>query len=518
MTGKIHYIAVAALVVVLAGNVSAQSVNAFDELVALRDSAKVLQAPVFAPKVWEKAHKKFVDAEKSIRLNKKQKTIDKNIGEAREYTENAIRATEVVRLTLEEYLSPRDKAIEAKAVILVPELYQKAEIQFTKATGKVESGDVKGGLKEADKSKPLFDLAEIEAIRADILGQADRLIEKAVADDAQKFAASTLDKANSARTKADAIITTDRYNRAEATEEAHRAEYQARHASNIGLSVRSLKRNDQAWEKLMLGYEIQMNRVGEAIGLDHLPFDNGSLAAADTLINYIKALQSEKQLVSSQMGTLSANVTEQISASLARLEVPSADGSPVELARTLDEKISDLLIENQSLGEQLEARTAELTQLSGQHEAISGELSGRLEQEEKFRTAKRMLNPSEGEVLFNSSNDVVLRLSGLSFDIGKSDIKDEHVPLLEKVKQVIELFPGALLVIEGHTDASGDASANVTLSEKRAFAVMQYLRQSLLIPANQIQSMGYGADRPVASNQTPDGRAKNRRIDVIIMR
>ncbi len=120
-------------------------------------------------------------------------------------------------------------------------------------------------------------------------------------------------------------------------------------------------------------------------------------------------------------------------------------------------------------------------------------------------------------MLFNSSNDVVLRLSGLSFDVGKSDIQDEHVALLEKVKQTIELFPGSLLVIEGHTDASGEAAANVTLSEKRAFAVMQYLRQSLLIPANQIQSMGYGADRPVASNQTTDGRAKNRRIDVIIM-
>ena len=112
-----------------------------------------------------------------------------------------------------------------------------------------------------------------------------------------------------------------------------------------------------------------------------------------------------------------------------------------------------------------------------------------------------MLNPSEGEVLFNSSNDIVLRLSGLSFDVGKSDIKDEHVPLLEKVKQVIEMFPESQLVVEGHTDASGDPKANITLSEKRAFAVMQYLRQSLLIPADRIQAIGYGADKPVAIRQ-----------------
>ena len=80
------------------------------------------------------------------------------------------------------------------------------------------------------------------------------------------------------------------------------------------------------------------------------------------------------------------------------------------------------------------------------------------------------------------------------------------------------MFPDAQLVVEGHTDASGELSANVLLSEKRAFAVMQYLRQSLLIPVDRIKSMGYGADRPIASNQSQSGRAKNRRIDVIVMR
>ena len=517
MTGKRSSVLAILIGLALAATGSAQGTSAFDELVTLRDSAKVIEAPVFAPKVWEKAQKKFDEAEKSIRLNKKQKSIDKYVAEAREYTENAVKATGQAKHILEVYLPPRDKAIKAKAVVLVPELYQKAETQFMKASAKVESGDVKGALKEAEKSSPLFNYAEIEAIRADILGEADRLIAKAVVDDAPKFALATMDRAKSAREKANSLITADRYDRDAATAEAVRAEYEARHASNIGLSVRSLKRNDQAWEKLMLEYEIQMNRVGEAIGLEHLPFDQGSLAAADTLINYIGALQGEKAELSGQMSTLSADVTRQIEALLEMVGATASGGTPVEMARLVGDKITELLSENKSLAEQLKVRQAEFVQLTQEHEAMSGELSGRVEKEEKFRSAKTMLNPSEGEVLFNSSNDIVLRLSGLSFAIGKSDIQDDHVPLLEKVKKVIQLFPGSLLVVEGHTDASGDAAANVTLSEKRAFAVMQYLRQSLLIPANQIQSMGYGADRPVASNQTADGRAKNRRIDVIIM-
>ncbi len=501
----------------LAGHADAFDRAGFDELTRIMDSAKVMEVDVFAPKVWEKAVQSYQQANKSIDSEKKQKTIDKDVAKAREYVENALKASEVCRLSLQEYLEPREKARQAGGPVLVPELYQKAEDQFIKATAKVESGDVRNGLKEAEKSVRLFDVAELEAIRADILGPADRLIEKALADDAGKFALSTLDKARTAREKANAILTNNRYNRTEAIQEASRAEYQARHASNIGLSVRSLKRNDQAWEKLMLIYEIQMNRVGKVIGFDNLPFDDGPLAAADTLIHAINDLKAENERLSTEGEDLSSGVIDQLRQTLALLEVSPGENDPVTLAEVLNERVSDLLVEKNSLDKQVQTSQAQLSELSREHEEVSAELSERLEQEEKFKQAKMKLNPSEGEVLFNSSNDIVLRLGGLSFDIGKSEIKDEHVPLLEKVKEIIQMFPEARLVVEGHTDASGDASANVLLSEKRAFAVMQYLRQSLLISADRIQSIGYGADRPIASNQTTKGRAKNRRIDVIIM-
>lgn len=500
-------------------SVSARAVDksAYSELTHLMDSAKVLEADVFAPKTWEKAVKQYANATSSINDGKNQKTVDKYVTEAREYADNAVKATEVGKLSLQEYLDPRRKAKAAQAPALVPALYGDAEIQFMKATEKVESGDVKGALREADKSSPLFDTAEMEAIRAKILGTADRLIEKAIADDAGKYALSTLDKARTAREKANSILTNDRYNRTDAVKEAKRAEYEARHASNIGLSVRSLNRNDQAWEKLMLVYEIQMNRVGEAIGLENLPFDNGPLAAADTLIAYIGNLQSGNEALAESSRNLAVGVTEQLQQVLARLGSATDAEDPIELAQEVDVEVSNLLEEKNTLNQQLKETRGQLADLTREHDEVAAELTVRTDREEKFKKAKMMLNPSEGEVLFNSSNDIVLRLSGLSFDVGKSDIKDEHVPLLEKVKQVIEMFPESQLVVEGHTDASGDPKANLALSEKRAFAVMQYLRQSLLIPADKIQSIGYGADKPVASNQTAEGRAKNRRIDVIIM-
>jgi outer membrane protein OmpA-like peptidoglycan-associated protein len=111
----------------------------------------------------------------------------------------------------------------------------------------------------------------------------------------------------------------------------------------------------------------------------------------------------------------------------------------------------------------------------------------------------------------------VLRLSGLSFDPGKAEIKDKHVPVLQKVESILKLYPGASYVVEGHTDASGEGVANQQLSERRAFALMQYFRQDLSIPPDRIKAIGYGAERPIALNTTPEGTAKNRRIDILIM-
>lgn len=512
---KLTVLTISLFFLVSAG-INAADVSSFDELTVLRDSAFLLEANIFAPRSWKKADELYLKAKSAINRGKKQKDINKYTAQSREYTDNAIRASEVAHLSLSEYLDKRERAKKAKAQSLAPQLYAKAEKQFVKATGKVEKGDVKSGLKEAEKSLALFDIAEMRAIRIDILGNADKLIATAIADDAGKYALSTLDKARSALTKGNAVLTRDRYEREESIREAKRAEYEARHASNIALSVRALNRNDQAWEKLMLLYEIQMNRVGKEYGLEYLRFDKGSLAAADTLIARYKKLKRENELYKSDSQSLLTSLNDELEKAAAVLGITDID-DPLSLARAFQGKIEMIIAEKDDLAEQLEESQTAFASLTEEHASMSEELTERRAKEEKFRKAKKILNPSEGEVLFNSSNDIVLRLSGFSFDIGKSDIKDEHIPLILKIQTIIEMFPNTKLVIEGHTDASGDGASNMLLSEKRAFAVMQLLRQGLLIPVSRITSIGYGADRPVASNQTKDGRSKNRRIDIIIM-
>ncbi|HRY07544.1 MAG TPA: OmpA family protein, partial [Hyphomicrobiaceae bacterium] len=70
--------------------------------------------------------------------------------------------------------------------------------------------------------------------------------------------------------------------------------------------------------------------------------------------------------------------------------------------------------------------------------------------------------------------------------------------------------------VEGHTDSTGRASFNTSLSEQRAKAVVQYLTKAGLA-ADRIEAVGYGQDKPVASNATPAGRAKNRRIEFSVV-
>jgi hypothetical protein len=96
----------------------------------LMDSTLLVEGNVFAPKTYEKAAKSYQKAKDAIGNAKKKKTIEKFLLETEEYAENTLKAAEVAKLTLQEYLEPREKAKAAKAPMLVIELYDKAENQF----------------------------------------------------------------------------------------------------------------------------------------------------------------------------------------------------------------------------------------------------------------------------------------------------------------------------------------------------------------------------------------------------
>jgi outer membrane protein OmpA-like peptidoglycan-associated protein len=113
-------------------------------------------------------------------------------------------------------------------------------------------------------------------------------------------------------------------------------------------------------------------------------------------------------------------------------------------------------------------------------------------------------------------NNLIIRLVGLSFPVGQAVIETQYFGLMGKVQAVMRMFPEAPVLIEGHTDSTGTDFANMQLSQERASAVREYLVANQAISGARVTAIGYGKTRPIASNDTPSGRAENRRIDVVI--
>lgn len=124
-------------------------------------------------------------------------------------------------------------------------------------------------------------------------------------------------------------------------------------------------------------------------------------------------------------------------------------------------------------------------------------------------------------IAFLSSKEAALgqgfSFDEVHFDTGSATLKSESTKQLEHVAVVLKAFPQAALRVEGHTDNTGDGAANKQLSGDRAAAVEKVLK-GMGIPGAQISSVGYGPEKPIASNDSEDGRAKNRRVDVVVLK
>ncbi len=102
----------------------------------------------------------------------------------------------------------------------------------------------------------------------------------------------------------------------------------------------------------------------------------------------------------------------------------------------------------------------------------------------------------------------------INFETGQSKIKDESKPVVNQIAEMLNRNPEIKISIEGHTDKNGTIKSNQTLSENRAKAVMEAL-VSKGISKNRMSSKGWGQTKPIADNETQEGKAKNRRVEIV---
>jgi outer membrane protein OmpA-like peptidoglycan-associated protein len=104
---------------------------------------------------------------------------------------------------------------------------------------------------------------------------------------------------------------------------------------------------------------------------------------------------------------------------------------------------------------------------------------------------------------------------GIYFDTGKSEVKSESQAALQEVAKLLSGDPNLKLFVVGHTDSVGQLEANMKLSQARAEAVVQALTKSHGVAASRLRAQGAGPIAPVATNRTEEGRAKNRRVELV---
>lgn len=104
---------------------------------------------------------------------------------------------------------------------------------------------------------------------------------------------------------------------------------------------------------------------------------------------------------------------------------------------------------------------------------------------------------------------------GILFDSGRDLIRPESAPTLKEIGAMLQAHPELKLVVEGHTDGVGNAAENLALSQARAQAVVAALVGEHGVAATRLEAKGFGASKPVAKNDTPEGRQNNRRVELV---
>lgn len=257
------------------------------------------------------------------------------------------------------------------------------------------------------------------------------------------------------------------------------------------------KKNSQ--EVLLGRFDQALLEIASLFGLTLDPLKTGSVQA-EALLDELGRRNLQRQVQIDSLVVANRQLNEMVGGKMA----------------AQDSLITALRVEASSLRHQLWETELRAGVAEADRSAAESVLTSKQAREEAITALNSKLSATEGEVMLTGGGQVVLRLFGVSFASGSSQLRSGQDALLAKVVDGIKLFPGAAVKIEGHTDDTGGREANLRLSRRRAETVARTLEKMLGWDEKGIKTEGFGPDRPVALNDSAEGRARNRRIDVIL--
>ncbi len=432
-------------------------------------NARKNQLNVLAPGWFAKAEESLEDAKEGLESGDSVAELLQKAAYGRAHLQRAEEAAEVARTALADTIKARDQARAAGATGFGKD-YQVVEEDFLDLTTAIENDNLNKARKNKGEVTRAFDDLELRAIKERTLGEVRQLLAAAEEKGAEKTAPRTLAVARQSLAEADAFITEQRYQREKMQEKAARALFQARRLTVVmGQSeqVHAMPPEDAVlWVEGLLA---QTTDKLDARDMRDEPFST----QLQNVLGSIGALQLDRQYLEDKVAAQQVEIEEKLK----------------QIA----------LLEGQSREEQI----------------AKGQLEAERRFQRLFSEVQGFFAPEEAEV-YKQGNDLIIRLKTIQFPVGKEVIMPNNYSLLSKVRQAIRVFDEPEVVIEGHTDSTGTEAINAHLSQKRAEAVREYFVANSTLPPEEIAAIGYGSDRPLATNETPEGRAINRRIDVVI--
>ena len=204
--------------------------------------------------------------------------------------------------------------------------------------------------------------------------------------------------------------------------------------------------------------------------------------------------QAERQIEAERLDQEIASRT----AELAAMEARAAEAEQsLEQARLEREQLDAAL---GALRTEQAALTAAMASLREEKAELSSRLEGALGQVAETRSTAR---------------GMIVNLPDILFDVNQSTLKPDAKLVIAKLAGILLIMQDLNLRVEGHTDATGPYDYNLRLSEERARSVVQFLAEQG-IAAGRMVAAGYGPDRPIAANDTGEGRSRNRRVELVI--
>jgi OOP family OmpA-OmpF porin len=443
------------------------------------NKARSGQLDVLAPTWFGRAEASLKDARKKLEAGDALSQILQKVADGRAQLRRAEETSQLVKTVLEDPIKARERARAVGAAKL--EGYGKAEGQFIELSKAIEENNLKYARKNSPAAIKAFDELELLAIKDRALGEARKLIRQAETQGARKMTPKTLIIVQKKLSDTDAYISANRYQKEKIDELSRETLFQARRLIQVMDESKKIRAMES--EQIILWFEGMLHKTSSKLSEPDMRDKDFETQVAN-ILSSIGVLQGDHQSI-------------------------------IAKSKSQQEKMKDMEKEITSLEGLTREEQAEKERLAREEQATKERLAAERRFNKLFDEVRRQFGPTEAEV-YKQGNSLVIRLRAIQFPVGKAIIMPTNYSLLSKVQQAIRTFGEPDVVIEGHTDSTGSDEINEKLSQQRAEAVREYFVANGTLAYEKIFAVGYGSARPLASNQTVEGRAINRRIDMIV--